>query len=86
MTLIPLLISAFGVKDRAVALSRADKRIDWLGGVLFTVGFVLLFFSISQARAAQHGWGTDCECDTARTFEGLTIELNDPDPSSINSF
>jgi hypothetical protein len=50
-----------GVKGRSVGLSRADKRVDWLGIFLFTAGFVLLFASLSQARAARNGWATDCK-------------------------
>jgi hypothetical protein len=72
--LIPLLISAFGVKDRAVALSRADKRVDWLGGFSFTAGFVLLFFAISQARAARNGWGTDCTCNVLDELGQVTLK------------
>lgn len=58
---VRFVITAFGVRGRAVALSQADKRIDWLGAILFTGGFVMLFFSISQARAARKGWATDCK-------------------------
>jgi hypothetical protein len=61
LTTIPLLGTLILVKARPIALAQADKRIDWLGGSLFTAGFALLFYSISQARSAKHGWATDCE-------------------------
>jgi hypothetical protein len=61
MAAVTLLAGTFGIGDRPVALSPADRRVDWLGGFLFTAGFVLLFFSISQARAARNGWATDCK-------------------------
>jgi hypothetical protein len=61
-------VTVFGVKDRAISLSRADKRIDWLGAILFTSGFVLLFFSISQARAARKGWASNCTSPTTLLY------------------
>lgn len=76
MAVVTFAITVFGVKGRAISLSRADKRIDWLGAILFTGGFVLLFFSISQARAAGKGWATNCTFQTAlasHSFRSLTL-------------
>jgi hypothetical protein len=53
-------VTVLFVKGRPVALGQADKRIDWLGVLLFIAGFTLLFYPLSQARSAKHGWETDC--------------------------
>lgn len=60
LSALPAIGTALLVRKRPVELSRADRRIDWLGVVLFVAGFILLFFSLSQARSAKHGWETDC--------------------------
>lgn len=61
LTLIPIIVTILFVKGRPVALRQADKRIDWLGVLLFIAGFTLLFYPLSQARSTKHGWGTDCQ-------------------------
>ncbi|BEJ15318.1 hypothetical protein CspHIS471_0410850 [Cutaneotrichosporon sp. HIS471] len=35
-----------------------DKRIDWIGAGIITVGLVLLMFSISHAESTARGWKT----------------------------
>ncbi|KAK6902850.1 efflux protein [Kwoniella mangroviensis CBS 10435] len=35
-----------------------DKRIDWIGAALVTVGLILLQFTISAGQTAPHGWKT----------------------------
>jgi hypothetical protein len=60
LSAIPAIGIAVLVKKRPIELSRADRRIDWLGAALFVVGFIMLFFSLSQARSTKYGWGTDC--------------------------
>ncbi|WVR05117.1 hypothetical protein IAU60_002129 [Kwoniella sp. DSM 27419] len=35
-----------------------DKRVDWTGAALVTVGLVLLMFVISAGESAPHGWKT----------------------------
>ncbi|KAJ9126373.1 hypothetical protein QFC24_002110 [Naganishia onofrii] len=59
LTLLPIIIILLFVKTRAVTLRQLDRRVDWLGGILFTTGFVMLFFALSWGRSAKHGWKTD---------------------------
>ncbi|WRT67059.1 uncharacterized protein IL334_004025 [Kwoniella shivajii] len=35
-----------------------DKRVDWLGAALVTIGLILLQFVISAGETAPHGWKT----------------------------
>ena len=37
-----------------------DKRLDWFGAFLITLGLVLLQFSVSDAEGASRGWRTGC--------------------------
>jgi hypothetical protein len=59
--LIPFLGVFFLAKHRTETGEQTDRRIDWVGGLLFTAGSVLLFFCLSQALAEPKGWGTACE-------------------------
>jgi hypothetical protein len=43
--------------------SVADKRIDWVGAALITVGLIFLQFVISDAPGASEGWKTPCELE-----------------------
>jgi predicted MFS family arabinose efflux permease len=38
-----------------------NKRIDWLGGALVTVGLILLLFVLADGLNAPNGWKTGCE-------------------------
>jgi hypothetical protein len=40
-----------------------DKRIDWVGAALITVGLVRVQFGISDAEGAPNGWKTWCKWD-----------------------
>jgi len=42
-------------------LQTVDKRIDWVGAALVTVGLILLQFVISDGQNAPHGWKTGCK-------------------------
>lgn len=37
-----------------------DKRVDWVGAALVTVGLIFLQFVISDALNAPNGWRTWC--------------------------
>ena len=37
-----------------------DKRLDWVGAILVTVGLILLQFVISDGQGAPQGWKTPC--------------------------
>jgi hypothetical protein len=44
-----------------VESERNDRRIDWIGGLLFTAGAVFLFFCLSQGLSEPKGFGTPCK-------------------------
>ncbi|KAJ9099816.1 hypothetical protein QFC21_003816 [Naganishia friedmannii] len=60
-TVLPFMGTALFVKNRPILAEQADRRIDWIGGFLFTAGFALLFYPLSQARSTPKGWATGCE-------------------------
>lgn len=39
----------------------ADKRIDWLGGLLITAGLCLFTFSLTESGHAENGWRSPCK-------------------------
>lgn len=39
----------------------ADKRIDWIGGVLITAALCLFTFSITESGHAEYGWRSPCK-------------------------
>jgi hypothetical protein len=49
-----------------------DKRIDWLGGLIFTAGAVFLFTSLSQALRESRGWKTPCKLRPQTVHQVLT--------------
>ncbi|GHJ85116.1 hypothetical protein NliqN6_1518 [Naganishia liquefaciens] len=57
VAMLPLL-AIFFVKNRRVSQDARRKRIDWLGGFLFTAGSIILFFCLSQALGESRGWST----------------------------
>jgi hypothetical protein len=38
-----------------------DRRVDWVGAALVTVGLVFVQFGISDGETAPQGWKTSCE-------------------------
>jgi len=38
-----------------------DRRVDWIGGGLVTIGLILLNFVIADAQNASNGWKTWCK-------------------------
>ena len=42
-------------------VTTSDKRIDWVGAALVTVGLIFLQFVISDGQGAPQGWSTPCE-------------------------
>ena len=59
--LIPLAGVFFLAKHHREASEDNHRRIDWIGGALFTAGAVFLFFCLSQALSESQGFGTPCE-------------------------
>lgn len=39
-----------------------QRRIDWIGAFLVTVGLIMIVFVLSEGSIAPHGWKTNCEC------------------------
>jgi len=37
-----------------------DRRVDWIGATLVTVGLVLIVFVLGQGEIASQGWRTPC--------------------------
>lgn len=38
----------------------SDRRVDWIGAVLVTVGLIFLLFAVSDGENAPNGWKTSC--------------------------
>ncbi|KAJ6474419.1 efflux transporter [Mycena vitilis] len=51
-------LCGFLVIDADLPSTEADRRVDWLGAVLVTVGLVLLVFVLGQGSLASNGWKT----------------------------
>lgn len=41
--------------------SAEDRKMDWLGVALVTVGLVLVFFVLGEGESAPKAWATPCE-------------------------
>ena len=37
-----------------------DKRVDWIGAALVTVGLIFVMFVVSDGSTAPNGWATSC--------------------------
>lgn len=46
--------------ERDVIDYNVDRRVDWIGASLVTVGLVLIVFVLGQGQIASQGWGTPC--------------------------
>jgi hypothetical protein len=63
LTGLYLLIGLF-VIDKDEPSTAKDKRVDWLGGALITVGLILIIFVLSDGEIAPNKWATSCELFT----------------------
>ena len=43
------------------SIQAIDRRVDWIGGGLVTIGLILLNFVIADAQNAANGWKTWCK-------------------------
>jgi hypothetical protein len=43
------------------AMTTSDRRIDYIGATLVTVGLILLQFTVSSGETASNGWATPCK-------------------------
>ncbi|KAF8331585.1 efflux transporter [Amanita rubescens] len=57
LTGLYLLIGLF-VVDKDEPSTEKDKRVDWLGGALITVGLVLIIFVLGEGEIAPNKWAT----------------------------
>lgn len=56
------LIAALGFMFiPADGVQTLDKRVDWIGAALVTVGLILFMFVISAGESAPQGWRTGCK-------------------------
>ncbi|KAL7420663.1 hypothetical protein Q5752_004614 [Cryptotrichosporon argae] len=61
VTVTPSIIGFFVVPTDDRRDLVADRRVDWLGGLLVTGGLVLFTFSITESSVAADGWKAPCE-------------------------
>ncbi len=54
------VVAAFFIFPPDIATT-ADRRVDWIGAALVTVGLILLQYTISSAEGAPDGWKTSCK-------------------------
>jgi len=60
--------------DNDVPSEEVDKRIDWPGALLVTVGLTLVIFALSQGKIAPQGWSTPCKlCSASNHFIFLML-------------
>ncbi|KAF8331581.1 efflux transporter [Amanita rubescens] len=57
LTGLYLLIGLFVIDKDEPSMAK-DKRVDWLGGALITVGLVLIVFVLSDGEIAPNKWAT----------------------------
>ena len=57
-------------KDK-ITQTVTDKRVDWVGAALVTVGMILMMFAISDGETAPRGWGTGCMFDSWPIHRGV---------------
>jgi formate/nitrite transporter FocA (FNT family) len=55
-----LLLGFFVFEDDEPS-AEEDKRVDWIGATMITVGLVLIVFVLSDLPTAPDGWKTPCE-------------------------
>ena len=51
--------------DNDVPSGEVDKRVDWLGAFIVTVGLILIIFTLSQGTNTLRGWATPCKLTSA---------------------
>ena len=47
--------------DADIPSMETDKRVDWIGATLITIGLVLIVFVLGQGEIAPQGWKTPCK-------------------------
>ena len=55
------MILGFFVFEEDEPSTEEDKRVDWIGGALITVGLILIVFVLSDLPTARNGWKNPCE-------------------------
>lgn len=65
LTAISITLGAL-VIPRDLHKKDANRRIDWLGGILVTTSVCLFTFSITQSGIAAKGWREPCNAPSSR--------------------
>lgn len=73
LDVIPFAGVFFLAKHRREADEHNDRRIDWIGGTLFTAGAVFFFFCLSQALSELKGFRTPCKYLHSRAQAALRL-------------
>ena len=50
------MILGFFVFDEDEPSTEEDKRVDWIGGSLITVGLIFIVFVLSDLPTVRNGW------------------------------
>jgi formate/nitrite transporter FocA (FNT family) len=59
-----MLLGFFALEEDEPS-AEEDKRVDWIGAVLITVGLVLIVFVLSDLPTAPYSWKTPCKSTSA---------------------
>jgi hypothetical protein len=59
LTVLSMIIGYFTI-DPDHPSEEVDKRVDWIGGALITIGLVLIIYVLSAGEIAERGWATPC--------------------------
>ena len=57
---VVVLISGLFSIDADLPSKEIDKRVDWIGAFLVTIGLVLIIFVLGQGEIAPRQWATPC--------------------------
>lgn len=60
LTFLCLVGGIFAI-DRDLPSTETDRRLDWIGAALVSVGLVLIVFVLSQGEIASQKWRTPCK-------------------------
>lgn len=55
------MVLGFFVFEEDELSTEEDRRVDWIGGALITVGLILIVFVLSDLPTARKGWKSHCE-------------------------
>ncbi len=62
------MILGFFIFEKDEPSTEEDKRVDWIGAALITVGLVLIVFVLSDSPSARKGWKSPREFPSVRVY------------------